>query len=337
MNIFTKLVAVVASVGLLQACVIEQPIAPSQMKATENSVFTDDGRFFVIGENDQKQSWIFEVVHNGDDSYSQIEYVRGTLQGTQDGELGGAALGDACAFGGLAVQGNTLYAACNHIALYQVNTELGSEQVKSGRFTTENFIPKDTGDSFNPSLFFANGMAVDTNGHVYLSNSLASNLLDPTVITQVKIEEGTSGSDLVFSHQPWIKAGDYALDFFPNGIQIEDGILYYASLNEIRKVKINNDASPGDINLHYRGLMTDDFELYDGWVALASVSLPGTVKLLPPARFDQRVSSVKTIPLTFIPSSVRYQMDRADGKNVFPAGSLVVTSFFSGGIHIIMD
>jgi len=336
-NIFTKLVTVVASVGLLQACVIEQPIAPSQMKATENSVFTDDGRFFVIGENSQRESWIFEVVRNGDDSYSQIEYVRGTLEGTLDGELGGEALGEACVFGGLAVQGNTLYAACNHIALYQVNTELGSEQVKSGRFTAENFIPKDEGGSFNPNLFFANGMAVDDSGHVYLSNSFATNLFDPTAITQVKITSNASTAELEFTHQPWIKVGDYALEFFPNGIQIEDDILYYASLNEIRKVKINENGSAGDMNLHYRGLMTDDFEIFDGWVALASVSLPGTIKILPPGRFDQRVGSVKTIPLAFIPSSVRYQADRADGENVFAAGSLVVTSFFSGGIYTIND
>ena len=318
MNIISKLVTVVASVGLLQACVIEQPIAPSQMRATENSVFTDDGRFFVIGENAARESWIFEVVHNNDDTYSQIEYVRGTLAGTLNGELGGDALGEACVFGGLAVQGNTLYAACNHIALYQVNTELGSEQVKSGRFTAENFIAKDEGDTFNPKLFFANGMAVDGRGHIYVSNSYATNIFDPTVITQVKIADGFAGSELVFTHQPWIKAGDYALDFFPNGIQIEDDILYYASLNEIRKVRINDDASAGDMNLHYRGLMTDAFDIFDGFLALASVSLPGTVKILPPARFDQRVGSIKTIPLAFIPSSVRYQADHVDGANVFP-------------------
>jgi len=67
-------------------------------------------------------------------------------------------------FGGLTAKGTNLYAVCNHIALYEVQTESGLERVKSGRFTEDNFIAKDEGDRFNPKLFFANGMAVDDAG-----------------------------------------------------------------------------------------------------------------------------------------------------------------------------
>jgi len=63
-----KLPVLVTLVSLLQACIITEPVLKTDMGATENSAFTADGRLFVIGENPDKESWIFEITKNTDGS-----------------------------------------------------------------------------------------------------------------------------------------------------------------------------------------------------------------------------------------------------------------------------
>ena len=149
------------------------------------------------------------------------------------------------------------------------------------------------------------------------------------------VDATSDPTELSFTHQPWLKNGDSGSDFFPNGIQIEDGILYYATKNEIRKVRMNADYSAGASATHYRGLMTDDFDLHNGYIALATVSFPGAMLVLPPGDFDERVKPMYAVPLATIPSSVSYQHNNPSGDTLFENGSFIVTSFFGGGIYEI--
>jgi len=339
MSKFLKLSGLILGAAILQGCIVTETISDSDMKATENSTFTDDGRFFVIGKNSSDESWIFEVVKDSQGNHSQIEYVKATTEGTVDGSLTGATEGEDCTLGGLTSSNNTLYAACGDflsstdITLFEVNTEVGIERVRTGRMSSDNFLPLDPSDTYHSAFFFANGMEVDDAGHVYLSNSQAFLLTDATVISQVVISATSDPSELTFTHQPWLKTGDQGSDFFPNGIRIEDSVLYYATQNEIRKVRMNADYSAGEMATHYRGLMTDDFDLHDGYIALATVSLPGAMIVLPPGDFDEMVKPIYAVPLAKIPSSVSYQHNNPAGDTVFKNGSFIVTSFFGGGIY----
>ena len=345
MNNILKTSSLLLSGVLLQGCIITEPISHHDMKATENSTFTADGRFFVIGKNTADESWVFEVVKDAQGNYSQIEYLKATQEGTIDGTLSGATEGEDCVMGGLTSKHNTLYAVCGNflssaaITVFEVSTEVGQERVRTGHMTADNFEPLETGDSYLGFTFFANGMEFDDAGHLYLSNSSSILSTNATVIAQLSFDASPNATsdptELSFTHQPWLKNGDSGSDFFPNGIQIEDDILYYATKNEIRKVRMNADYSAGEWTTHYRGLMTDDFDLHDGYIALATVSFPGAMLLLPPGDFDERVKPIYSVPLATIPSSVSYQHNNPSGDTLFEKGSFIVTSFFGGGIYQI--
>ena len=73
------------------------------MKQTENSAFTKDGRFFVIGGDT-----LFEIVKGEDGSYQNIPYL--TLP----------QMGDSSIFSGLTSNGNKLYAAYSIFIIMQV-------------------------------------------------------------------------------------------------------------------------------------------------------------------------------------------------------------------------
>jgi hypothetical protein len=345
MNNIIKLPLVLSLASLIQGCIITEPVSHTEIKATENSAFTSDGRLFVVGENTDSESWIFEISQAADGSYQALEYIRGTLDGTQDGHLSSATSGEDCRFAGLTASDNILYAACvreggllnlgtEAISLFQVNTQADNELIKTGRMSDSNFLQKDDEKAFNPNWFMANGMAVDSNGYLYITNSKASLASNRDAISQVTITDSGNSSFLDFNHQTWLSGNE----FFPNGVQIEDNTLYYAGGSDIHKVRINEDASAGEKRRHYDGAdlaVIDDFAINEGYIAYAKVSAPGAVIILKPAGFEQTAKYHSTVPMSVIPSSIVYQQDTPAGASLFTPGSLLVTSFFSGGLYQI--
>ncbi len=337
-----KLPLLVTLTGLLQACIITEPISHTEMGATENGAFTADGRLFVIGENSDKESWIFEITKNTDGSYAHTQYVKGTTDGTVNGGISNATVGDDCRFAGLTAKDSLLYAACinesgllnlgaEDISLFQVNTELNQELIKTGRMTDSNFTQQDSEDAFDPNWFMANGMAIDDAGHLYISNSKASLSPNRDAISQVSITDNGNSNFLDFSHKTWISGSE----FFPNGVQIEGDTLYYAGGSDIIKAKINTDFSASKTKVHFDGsdlAIIDDFAIHDGYIAYAKVSVPGSIVILEPAEFNKTASFYFSVPMAVIPSSIVYQSDTPAGESLFDEGDLLVTSFFNGGL-----
>jgi hypothetical protein len=338
-----KLPLLVTLTGLLQACIITEPVSHTDIGATENSAFTADGRLFVIGENSDKESWIFEITKNTDGSYAHNQYVKGTTDGTVSGILSNEAVGDDCRFAGLTAKGSLLYAACikengflnlgaEVISIYQVNTELNHELIKTGYMTDSNFTQQDSEDAFDPNWFMANGMAIDDTGHLYVSNSKASLAPNRDAISQVSIIDNGNSSFLDFSHKTWISGGE----FFPNGVQIEGDTLYYAGGSDIIKAKINSDYSASETRVHFNGAdlaIIDDFAIHGGYIAYAKVSVPGSIVVLKPAEFNKTARFYFSVPMAVIPSSIVYQSNTPVGEPLFNEGDLLVTSFFSGGLY----
>ena len=345
MNTTIKLPLILGLVSLLQACIITNPISSDGFKATENSAYTADGRLFVIGENNNDESWIFEILKNGDGSYSPSPFVKGTQDGTQNGYPNSATAGADCTFAGLTAKGTKLYAACakssglfglgaESISLYQVETTPGQVFIKTGRMEDSNFLQQDHEKAFDPNWFFANGMAVDAAGHVYISNTKASLANNRDAISQVTITDTGHSNFLDFKHQTWLTSNK----FLPNGVQIEDDVLYYAAGSDIWKVRIQNDFSAGEPRTHFDGsaLATiDDFAIEQGYIAYSKVSAPGSVVVLKPASFDYQAKHLTTVIMPVIPSSIAYQKDLPGNNELFEPGRLLVTSFFSGGLYQI--
>ena len=345
MNTTLKLPLILGLVSLLQACIITNPISNDGFKATENSAYTADGRLFVIGENNADQSWIFEILKNADGSYTPSPFVKGTQDGTQHGYPHNPTVGADCTFAGLTAKGTKLYAACakssglfglgaESISLYQVETTAGQVFIKTGRMEDSNFLQQDHEKAFDPNWFFANGMAVDAAGHVYISNSKASLAGNRDAISQVTITDTGSSNFLDFKHKTWLTGHE----FFPNGVQIEGNTLYYAAGSDIDKVRIKSDYSAGEVRTHFDGsdLATiDDFAIEQGYIAYSKVSAPGSVVILKPASFTNTAKHLTTVIMPVIPSSIVYQKDIPGQAPLFSAGSLLVTSFFSGGLYQI--
>lgn len=340
-----KLSLLLVSTALLQACIITEPVSKAELKATENSAYTSDGRLFVIGENKDKQSWIFEIKKTSTNTYYHEPYLRGTQYGTTNGYINEQASGDSCRFAGLTAQGTLLYATCirsggilnlgaESVSLYQVETKSGQEFVKTGLMTDENFEKSDSEIDFDPNWFMANGMAVDSNGHVYISNSKASLAPNRDAISKVIIDNKDNGKNLAFSHQTWISGAE----FFPNGVQIEGDVLYYAAGSDILKTRIQADGKAGEVRLHFNGsnLATiDDFAIEQGYIAYAKLPAAGSVVILKPASFHRTARHLTTVVMPVIPSSIVYQKDLPAGNPLFDEGNLLVTSFFSGGLFRI--
>jgi hypothetical protein len=193
-------------------------------------------------------------------------------------------------------------------------------------------------------------MAIDAAGRIYTSDStthlteLAGELLGETVgshtLTQITIDGAASqGTQLVFKHRAWLDNDILGDGFAPNGVQIEGDVLYYVAGSNINKVRILPDGRAGELRVHYEGPFLgigDDFALKDGQIVLARVITPALVALKP-ASFTGRASEYKTydVPLEAVPSSVAYQPENPSAGRVFPKDSLVVTSFFGGGLYVL--
>lgn len=345
MNISLKLPMVAGLAALLQGCIITNPLSSDNFKATENAAYTSDGRLFVIGENNQAQSWIFEIKKNTDGSYRPAPFVKGTQDGTRNGFPNDATVGAECTFAGLTAKGTKLYAACaksgglfglgaESITLYQVETKPGQVFIKTGRMEDSNFLQQDHEKAFDPNWFFANGMAVDSAGHVYITNSKASLASNRDAISQVTITDSGNSNFLDFKHKTWLTGNE----FFPNGVQIEGNTLYYAAGSDIDKVRIKSDYSAGEVRTHFDGsnLATiDDFAIEQGYIAYSKISAPGSVVVLKPASFTSTAKHLTTVIMPVIPSSIVYQKDMPGDSELFAPNSLLVTSIFSGGLYQI--
>jgi hypothetical protein len=333
---------------------VSEVLPAQELANTERSAFTSEGRLFVIGsrpaDRNDAGSWIVEITKNSAGRHLATNYVAGSLEGTADGSLGGAPAGDACTFAGMARHGDVLYASCyapdKRAALLRVDTRANT--VRAGYFTSCNFDPP-AADCEYVDLY-PNGMAVDGAGRIYVSNTLAYVTLDGTNVaidvegthslTQIVLEpDPADPSKLAFRHRVWFDTDIFTDGLGPNGVQIEGNVLYYAGGPNINKLTIRDDGRAGDFRIHYRGPLLsyiDDFAIRRGQMALARAIPPAIVGVdAAPFSGTGREVAAFPMPLDRIPSSLAYQENVPVNQPLFPAGSLVVTSFFGGGLHLL--
>jgi hypothetical protein len=343
-----KTPAAASLIALMTACSFTEAVSPEELKDTERGAFTASGRFFVIGVRPEGRSdaggWIVEITKDASGSYVTTNQVAARLEGTADGTLGGPPQGEPCFFSGMAAQGEVLYASCvatDRASLIQV--DLVARSVRAGYFTTCNAEPAVPDCQF--SSFYPNGMAIDAAGRIYVSDSaahlgeLTADPASPT-LTQISVDaQASQAAKLVFRHRAWFSTDIFSDGIAPNGVQIEGDILYYAAGANINKIRIAADASAGEFRVHYEGpplSVIDDFTIRNGEIAIARALPPAVVGLsASPFLGMARETGSYAMPIDAVPSSVVYQPEgRAVGR-IFPKDSLVLTSYFGGGIQIL--
>ncbi len=348
---FLILIFVLTLSGCNEIPVIDSSVLPS----TENAVFTDEGRLFVVGGN-----FLYEIIKQSDETFNAEILLDCVV------EKG------PCSFGGLTVDGNVLYAACSVKASEAVegidsSPDSVKEQLnlaKESDFNLSMLILNlfgfsapaatllyriDTTDTTDPEIshvplysdneiFHGNGMAVDDYGDIYITNSLALVKEEPSVI-KISVEN----TDLfTISKQAWMAESH---GIYPNGIQIEGNIVYYTGGNNLYSIKINDDEerSAGDPNQLYTTPflnLIDDFAVLPDRVVVTQFSFLGLLspdtaqgsKLVMLSKQEGQVQSdiLNQIYLKsgFIPSSVAHVKG-----DIFEKNAIFVTSFFTGALY----
>ena len=324
---------------------LEEIIAPSVLAATERGAFTTQGRLFIIGarpaNTPEAGSWLFEITKEGA-GYAADNVVAGTLEGTEDGMIGGAPRGDVCTFSGMAVDGDLLYAGCyaadGRASLFQIDTAL--DRVRAGYFTTCNSEP--AGGDCAPVSIYPNGMTVDDEGRVYASDMNAHGVSgtagSPYSLYQIFVgAEQPPTRELRFEYRGWL-AKDLAFDGpAPNGIQYAEGKIHFVGGANIHAIPVRPDGSAGRPRTIYRGPLLsyiDDFALGDGEI-LVGRTLPAAVVALSWRNNGRAAREAQTcsLPPLAPPSSLTFQPDLLPEQALFPSGTVVVTSFFGGGLY----
>lgn len=352
----TFAMAMLACAPLWAACNLKltQALTPTDLETTERSAFTSDGRFFVIGTRAANRSdagsWIVEVTKSGE-SYVSTNVVFGALEGTAGGVVGGAPVGDPCFFSGLTVNGLRLYAACfandaSRAALIEVDVQ--ARTVRADYFTTCNAEPSKV--PCENTVFYPNGMGMDAEGRIYLSNTAshldvsgalpAITVEGSRTLTQVVVNPNpTDPAKLSFTHHDWFSTDIFRDGLAPNGVQIEGSTLYYAAGANINRIEIRPDGTPGAAAVHFAGpalTMIDDFVVSDGRMVLGRALPPELAAIdRAPAFGTAREIATKPMSLDAIPSSISLQRDVPGHAPLFPANSLIITSYFGGGLYVL--
>lgn len=324
------------------SCELTEVVAPELLGASERGSFTNSGRLFVIGSRPEPEGdglyWLVEITKSGSE-YLAVNRLTGTLEGTADGTLDGEPVGDACGFSGMAVHGDILYLGCfgsdNRASLLRVDTQ--TNEVRAGAFTTCNFEPAQ--HPCAPFALYPNGMTVDEAGRIYTSNTQAH--IGPAYsdfsVAQIEVEEGGEPGKLSFVFRPWLRKdlGDDGLA--PNGLQVRDNVVYYAGGTNLNAIPIEANGTAGPLSVYYRGSpisLIDDFVIRDGYFVVAH-ALPSDLVAFEAPDGPRAGKEFLTCPMPALgaASSLTAQPELADP--LFPVGTLVVTSFFGGGLYTL--
>ena len=181
------------------------------------------------------------------------------------------------------------------------------------------------------TALYPNGMAVDDEGRVYTNHG------SDTVLQILVGDDPPDPTKLSFRHRAFATANVLVNSLSPNGIQIEDNVLYFAAGANLNAVPIQADGTAGKQRTHYRGpalSYIDDFSVHNGAFVLAR-TIPAQLAALTPSAREPRQTATCPLPDGATPSSVRRQPDLPAEDTVFPPGTLVVTAFFGGGLYTL--
>jgi len=298
---------------------------------TENAVFTRDGRYFVAGEHsDPKLGWgIYEVV--------RIASGHG-LEQICPGKLEVGSVRHDCWFHGLTTDGTCLYATA------LIHSEDDPKKVDHGAFfrilPRKNAAEVAVAHYQSDEIHLYNGMAVGSDGAIYMSNSSALSDGSHVAIYKVTIQKPDPFEIRI---SPWLPAS-LLRDIFPNGIQIREDTMYYASGKGLYKMAIT-PSGPGALILIYLPIIPnnglDDLAILpDGRIAVGEIDLlmnfggfegwgvNQIVTVDPSGMMPLNQKVTLTSPYTV--SSLMY----SEG-DLFTPDTLIATSWFHGGVREI--
>lgn len=297
---------------------------------TENAVLTDEGRYFVAGEHsDPNLGWgIYEVVKAAS-GFEVRQIVPGIL------EVGSTR--HSCWFHGLTSDGNYLYAtAAVHLQGNPNKTDFGAlfrilPQGAGVQVAIAHYGPQE--------VHGYNGMAVGLDGSLYMSNSFA--LTDGSNVAIYKVEI-LDADRFEIRIAPWLVAS-LLRDIGPNGIQIADETMFYASGKGLHRIAMGasdpRTVTPIYIPLNPNNVLDDLTIMPDGRIAVAELDFFmnfngfegwGINQIVTVDPSGGLLNKHATLTSPYTVSSLVYSQGE-----LFTNGKLVATSWFHGGIREI--
>ncbi len=348
-NRLTKLVALAGLSAALAGCNTETLIPSSEIGSTENGVYTQSGRFFIVGKLFPfvKESAIYEIKNNNGNYVAEI-----VLESPEEN-------GIPCSFTGITAHKNTLYASCTYSAPTGAEGAAGEAPTHSVIAKVDTDEPPENEDfaefAFLSGPFIGpNGMATDRKGNIYFSNSFsfAGALLfgvhEPSIFKATPSVEGEFSVNV----DAWYPA--LPTDYFPNGIQIQGRNLFYVTGTKLQRIRIKKDGSAGVPVTLYEAKtcnIMDDFDISPfGIITTSEIRSPFTdfdfllspdapCEALPHGKIVTISSEVPGIVYGehifddgTLPSSLRF----TKGK-VFEPNAIVTTDFYGGAITLVTD
>jgi hypothetical protein len=214
----------------------------------ENSLFTNDGRLFITGNN------IWEIKQEGNGHYAD-------------------SLADDlnCNFSGMAQYNNHLFAIC-------FEDELGDAWLLRAELTASPEFEK----VFQlTDMTLANGMAIDEQGHLYIADETL--FQKKGKIIRLSLTDAPVPQVVESSRNVWLSAAEGAQS--PNGMTIVDNKLFFTNmdisdprgiLNSIKRVSIEGDQ-PGPVETVFSRVVLKNTSIFDD---LTSVDILGRTYLI---------------------------------------------------------
>ncbi len=336
-----SVLVLLSSLILSSATFAAQLISPEVIGHTENVVMTDEGRLFVASTNGILEILRTDFLNDGSQPVSlpnNCQYDTGrdfVICNLVSSELSNGP----CMLTGLTTDGTRLYAACTAIdANKNLIEDQGAEllRVLPGKHRgTVSSVERHVLEQ--PEWY--NGMAIDSNGNLYMSASRAG--YSEAAIVTTKLPAPDEFFYLQLSS--WLKKSNETM---PNGIQIEGNTLYYSTGRKIEAIKINHDGSAGiSTTLYTAGYLSllDDLTITPNHIAITEIDSYGegysenniilVEKEPSPAPYWCWFNCVTQ--LTVPTGQTRTSSLVYDHKGLFyEAGTLIGTSYFEGGLHL---
>jgi hypothetical protein len=314
-----RCVFALAALALAGSARADQLVSPQLLKSTERGVFMTNGRYFSAGADG-----VFEVKRTPDaGSHCRMDNSSGyTVCLMALPKIGT----DTCTFSGMTTDNSYLYAVClvadptpilgaalppKRAALFRIKPGASAAaEVKVKPFATP---------------VFYNGMAMLDSNTILMTPSV---LLGQSAIVKLRI---TNTSTLDHTLSEWLPGSPLYL--FPNGIKISEGYLYFVGGQNLWRIQIKSDNTPGlPVPLYQTTVnqVLDDLTVRGDYVAVCEIGIVNGLGL----------NSITLVHKTGfgVPIKLWTGLTQLSGLQVDPGsfgtpGAFIATSFFQGGIQ----
>ena len=295
-------------------------VSSNILSSTENGLFMDNGRYFVAGNDGIHEvkitpDYSSNCTYDFSSGYTVCEIVSTSFDGEQ------------CMFTGMTTDDTYLYAACTigeggllgalipptRSVLFRVLPGSGSfaQEIKTQDF--------DVAALYNGMAMLDNDTLLITPSN-FLTTSAAITKVDITNTNTFEIQESEYLDNSIFY-------------LIPNGIAVDNGYIYMVGGQNLYRIRIRFDGSPGVPTLIFQttvNQLLDDFVISGNWIIVSNVSALNGLGI------NNLTILHKTglVPPSFISTGFTQTSSIAiDPGTFYNPGSLITTSFFQGGVQ----